>query len=225
MLLNMKDLLAVANEHKFAVPAFNISDYSMLNGIFEAAEEKRSPIIVAIHPDELAHLGGEALKAVIEKAEKASVPVCIHLDHGSDFAQIIQAIQLGFTSVMIDGSALPFEDNIAITKKVTEAAHHANVSVEGELGTIGTADSEGEAGANEIIYTDPDDAATFVAETKVDALAIAIGTSHGSIPKAWCPNCSWTCFKKSKPSCPSPWFSMVVQATPMTISAGRWSWA
>ncbi|HHT42089.1 MAG TPA: ketose-bisphosphate aldolase [Firmicutes bacterium] len=204
MLLNMKDLLAVANEHKFAVPAFNISDYSMLNGIFEAAEEKRSPIIVAIHPDELAHLGGEALKAVIEKAEKASVPVCIHLDHGSDFAQIIQAIQLGFTSVMIDGSALPFEDNIAITKKVTEAAHHANVSVEGELGTIGTADSEGEAGANEIIYTDPDDAATFVAETKVDALAIAIGTSHGIYPQGMVPKLQLDLLQEIKTKLPIP---------------------
>lgn len=121
MLMNMKDLLAVANEHKFAVPAFNISDYSMMNGIFEASEEKQAPVIIAIHPDELKHTGTEIVKAIIEKAHKATVPVCIHLDHGATFEQVMLAIQSGFTSVMIDGSSLSFEDNIAVCKKVAEA--------------------------------------------------------------------------------------------------------
>lgn len=204
MLMNMKDLLAVANEHKFAVPAFNISDYSMMNGIFEASEEKQAPVIIAIHPDELKHTGTEIVKAIIEKAHKATVPVCIHLDHGATFEQVMLAIQSGFTSVMIDGSSLSFEDNIAICKKVAEAAHAVNVSVEGELGTIGSTDAQAEAGANTIIYTDPDAAVKFVDATGVDTLAIAIGTSHGIYPKGMKPELKLDLLKviKSKVSIP-----------------------
>ena len=204
MLMNMKDLLAVANEHKFAVPAFNISDYSMMNGIFEASEEKQAPVIIAIHPDELKHTGTEIVKAIIEKAHKATVPVCIHLDHGATFEQVMLAIQSGFTSVMIDGSSLSFEDNIAVCKKVAEAAHAVNVSVEGELGTIGSTDAQAEAGANIIIYTDPDAAVKFVEATGVDTLAIAIGTSHGIYPKGMKPELKLDLLKviKSKVSIP-----------------------
>lgn len=204
MLMNMKDLLAVANEHKFAVPAFNISDYSMMNGIFEASEEKQAPVIIAIHPDELKHTGTEIVKAIIEKAHKATVPVCIHLDHGASFEQVMLAIQSGFTSVMIDGSSLSFEDNIAVCKKVAEAAHAVNVSVEGELGTIGSTDAQAEAGANTIIYTDPDAAVKFVEATGVDTLAIAIGTSHGIYPKGMKPELKLDLLKviKSKVSIP-----------------------
>ena len=204
MLMNMKDLLAVANEHKFAVPAFNISDYSMMNGIFEASEEKQAPVIIAIHPDELKHTGTEIVKAIIEKAHKATVPVCIHLDHGATFEQVMLAIQSGFTSVMIDGSSLSFEDNIAVCKKVAEAAHAVNVSVEGELGTIGSTDAQAEAGANTIIYTDPDAAGKFVEATGVDTLAIAIGTSHGIYPKGMKPELKLDLLKviKSKVSIP-----------------------
>ena len=204
MLMNMKDLLAVANEHKFAVPAFNISDYSMMNGIFEASEEKQAPVIIAIHPDELKHTGTEIVKAIIEKAHKATVPVCIHLDHGATFEQVMLAIQSGVTSVMIDGSSLSFEDNIAVCKKVAEAAHAVNVSVEGELGTIGSTDAQAEAGANTIIYTDPDAAVKFVEATGVDTLAIAIGTSHGIYPKGMKPELKLDLLKviKSKVSIP-----------------------
>ena len=204
MLMNIKDLLAVANEHKFAVPAFNISDYSMMNGIFEASEEKQAPVIIAIHPDELKHTGTEIVKAIIEKAHKATVPVCIHLDHGATFEQVMLAIQSGFTSVMIDGSSLSFEDNIAVCKKVAEAAHAVNVSVEGELGTIGSTDAQAEAGANTIIYTDPDAAVKFVEATGVDTLAIAIGTSHGIYPKGMKPELKLDLLKviKSKVSIP-----------------------
>ena len=192
------------NEHKFAVPAFNISDYSMMNGIFEASEEKQAPVIIAIHPDELKHTGTEIVKAIIEKAHKATVPVCIHLDHGATFEQVMLAIQSGFTSVMIDGSSLSFEDNIAVCKKVAEAAHAVNVSVEGELGTIGSTDAQAEAGANTIIYTDPDAAVKFVEATGVDTLAIAIGTSHGIYPKGMKPELKLDLLKviKSKVSIP-----------------------
>jgi len=144
------------------------------------------------------------VKAIIEKAHKATVPVCIHLDHGASFEQVMTAIQAGFTSVMIDGSSLPFEENIKACKKVAEAAHAVNVSVEGELGTIGSTDAEAEAGANVIIYTNPDDAVKFVEASGVDTLAIAIGTSHGIYPKGMKPELKLDLLKeiKSKVSIP-----------------------
>ncbi len=182
MLMNGKKLLDVANEHNFAVPAFNISDYAMLNGIMEISEERRAPVILAIHPDELSHLGADVLPALIARAHRSAVPVTIHLDHGATVEQVLTAIQAGFTSVMIDGSLLPFEDNVAITRKVVEIAHAVGVSVEGELGTIGKTDDEAEAGTAEIIYTRPEEAATFIERTGVDSLAIAIGTCHGIYP-------------------------------------------
>ena len=183
MLLNMKDLLAVAHANHFAVPAFNISSNMLLSGVIEVSEETNSPVILAIHPDELAFIRPPFIRAVIEEATKATVPVCIHLDHGSSIKQIMEAIQCGFTSVMIDASTLPLEDNIAITHKVVELAHAVNVSVEGELGTIGTTGPEAEAGTDEIIYVNPDDVETFVRATDVDTLAVAIGTAHGLYPK------------------------------------------
>jgi fructose-bisphosphate aldolase, class II len=183
MLMNMRDLLAVAHTNHFAVPAFNISSNMLLTGVIEVSEEKSSPVILAIHPDELAFVGNSFVKAAIEEANKASVPVCIHLDHGSSMAQIMNAIQCGFTSVMIDASTLPLEENIAISRKVVELAHSVNVSVEGELGTIGTTGPEAEAGTEEIIYVDPDDVETFVERTGVDTLAVAVGTAHGLYPK------------------------------------------
>jgi len=182
MLMNMKNLLKVANEHNFAVPAFNISDHSMFIGIMDSCEKTNSPVIIEIHPDELDFTGPDFVEAITKRAYKSSVPVCIHLDHCADFGKIIYAIQTGFTSVMFDGSCLPFEENIGGAKRAVEIAHPANVSVEAELGTIGSTDSQAEAGAEKIIYTNPEDAVAFVEATGVDTLAIAIGTSHGLYP-------------------------------------------
>ena len=183
MLMNMKELLAVAHTNHFAVPAFNISSNMLLSGVIEASEEKNSPLILAIHPDELSFVRPSFIKSAIEEAIKTTIPVCIHLDHGSSLKQIMEAIQIGFTSVMIDASTLPLEQNIAISKKIVELAHAVNVSVEGELGTIGTTGPEAEAGTEEIIYVNPDDVVTFVEGTGVDTLAVAIGTAHGIYPK------------------------------------------
>ncbi|MFI2666567.1 ketose-bisphosphate aldolase [Micromonospora carbonacea] len=182
MLTTGKTILDVANEHSFAVPAFNISDWAMFRGIVEISEEKNAPLIVGIHPDEVRHIGREMITGIIERAHSSTVPIAIHWDHGATYEQMLQAFQYGFTSVMIDGSLKPFDENLAITKKVTDSAHVLGVSVEGELGTIGGNDSYAEAGAAEIIYTDPDDAVTFVKTTGVDSLAIAIGTFHGFYP-------------------------------------------
>ena len=185
MLMNMKDLLKVANKQNFAVPAFNIGTGQILNGVMDTCERLKAPVILAIHPKELHFQGASFIKMCIDRANKSPLPVVIHLDH-SDWGPICEAIQAGFTSVMIDASALPFEENIAITKKVCELAHPLGVSVEGELGTIGTADGF-EGGMDHILYTRPEDAVRFVAETGVDCLAIAIGTSHGLYPKGMQP--------------------------------------
>lgn len=175
-------LLDVASKHNFSVPAFNISDWAMCQGIFAVSEEKRAPLIIAIHPDELNHTGIDLMPAIVQRAHKSSVPVAIHFDHGTTYEQILFALRAGFTSVMIDGSMLPFDENLALTKRAAEAAHAVGVSVEGELGTIGKTDGEAEDGADTIIYTVPDDAVQFVRETGVDSLAVAIGTCHGIYP-------------------------------------------
>ena len=211
MLMNMKDLLAVANKHNFAVPAFNVSDYSMFKGLMEITEELNAPIIIAIHPDELKHTGVEMVKAIIERLHKSTVPSVIHLDLGASYEQVQLAIQNGFTSVMIDGSSLPFEENIAICQKIVAAAHPVNVSVEGELGIIGTADDFGEAGSKEIKYTDPEDAKKFIEATGVDCLAIAIGTCHGIYPKGVDPKLRLDILKDIKAAVPE---------TPLVLHGG-----
>jgi len=182
MLTTGKVILDMAHEHSFAVPAFNISDYAMFLGIIDISEEKNAPVILGIHPDEVQHVGVEMIAAVAQRAHRSSVPIAIHWDHGASYEQILTAIRSGFTSVMIDGSMLPFEENIAISKKVVHAAHAVGLSVEGELGTIGQMDSQAEGGSDTIIYTNPDDALTFVESTAVDSLAVAIGTYHGIYP-------------------------------------------
>jgi len=182
MLTTGKTILDVANEHNFAVPAFNISDYAMFNGIVDVSEEKNAPLILGIHPDEVRHVGADMLAAVTQRAHRSSVPIAIHWDHGASYEEILTAIRTGFTSVMIDGSMLSFEDNVALSRKVVDTAHAVGVSVEGELGTIGATDGEAEDGSDAIIYTDPEDALVFVRETGVDSLAIAIGTYHGIYP-------------------------------------------
>lgn len=182
MLYTGKSILDVANENNFAIPAFNISDWAMFNGIIDISEELSAPVIIAIHPDEVSHITTDLIAAMHSRAHRTSVPVAIHWDHGGTYEQMITAIKAGFTSVMIDASLLPFDENVALTRKVVEAAHAVGIQVEGELGTIGANDSYGESGAAEIIYTNPDDAVRFVQETGVDSLAIAIGTSHGLYP-------------------------------------------
>ena len=182
MLYTGRSILDVAHENNFAIPAFNISDWAMFTGIMDISEEKDAPVIIAIHPDEVSHITTDLIPAMHARAHRSSVPVAIHWDHGGSYSQIIQAINAAFTSVMIDASLEPFDQNVAITRKVVEAAHAVGIQVEGELGTIGANDSYGESGAAEIIYTNPADAVRFVEETGVDSLAIAIGTSHGLYP-------------------------------------------
>ena len=177
MLITMKEMLDVAQKNKFAVPAFNAGTGQLLTAMMESAEEKQAPVIMAIHPDELSFLRDSFISSVIYEANHSKVPMVLHLDHGATYEQCIHAIQLGFTSVMIDGSHLPFEENVALTKKVVEAAHAVGVSVEAELGALaGIEDGESVANAK---VTDPKDAAKFVELTNVDAMALSIGNAHG----------------------------------------------
>ena len=183
MLVSGKEILEVANKFGFAVPAFNAGSGQLLEAVMQACEETESPVMIAIHPDELSFLTDSFVDQVKYYANHSKVPVCIHLDHGASFEQVIHAIQLGFTSVMIDASHKSYEDNIAITKKVVEAAHAVGVSVEAELGTIGDTGNSIEGGVTEVIYTDPEVAQDFIEKTNVDSLAIAIGTAHGIYQK------------------------------------------
>lgn len=183
MLLNMNQLLEVAKENHFAVGAFNISDSNLFRTVVEAAEENDSPAIIAVHPTELEYSKDEFFQYVVERVKNSPAPFVVHMDHGDSLASILRAIHCGFSSVMIDGSLLPFEENIKVTKEVVDVCHKIGVSVEGELGTIGSTGTSVEGGVTEVIYTDPADAKRFVEETGIDTLAVAIGTAHGIYPK------------------------------------------
>ena len=188
MLMTMKELLSVAYENQFSIGAFNIGSGEILRLVLETAEEEKSPVILEIHPDELDFLGDDFVVYCREMAKNAKVPVVIHLDHGANLHQVIRAIKCGFTSVMIDGSHLPYNENVSITKEVVSIAHDANVSVEAELGTIGAIEGSFEAGSvSEVVFTSPEQAKKFIEDTGVDSLAIAIGTSHGIYPKNFKP--------------------------------------
>lgn len=183
MLMNMKDLLKVAQENHFAVPAFNIGSDQLLKSVMKKVNELKSPVILEMSPDEFEFVGYGQIQAMIYEASKTDVPVVIHLDHGDKYETVVKAIQAGMTSVMIDASKLPYEENVAITKKVVETAHIANVSVESELGTIGTTGNSIEGGTEGVIYTVPAEAKQFIEDTGIDTFAVAIGTAHGIYPK------------------------------------------
>ncbi len=185
MLYNMKDLLKIAKENHFAVPAFNICSYDMLKAIMEEVEAQNAPVILEIHPTEINYLGDAFIPSVQRYADRSKVPVVIHLDHGGIMGDVMRAIRNGYTSVMIDASLEKYEENIKITKQVVDLAHKVNVSVEAELGTIGSNYIPGET--ENFIYTDPDTAVDFVKQTGVDTLAVAIGTAHGLYPKNFTP--------------------------------------
>lgn len=181
--MNMKDLLTVAQKNHFAVPAFNIGSDQLLKVVMKTVKELKSPVILEMSPDEFNFVGNAQIQAMLYEAAHTDVPVCIHLDHGDSYETVVRAIQAGMTSVMIDASKLPYEENVAITKKVVETAHIANVSVESELGTIGTTGNSIEGGTEGVIYTVPEEAKQFIEDTGIDTFACAIGTAHGIYPK------------------------------------------
>ena len=179
MLTTNKRLLDAANKGYYAVGAFNISNMEFIQAVVKAAERQRSPAIIQTTEGAVEYAGMKYLRDLVySAAEQTPMPITLHLDHGRDLNVIRKAIKSGYTSVMIDGSHLQFEKNIAITKKVVQWAHRKGISVEAELGTIGGA--EDKISSRHILYTDSDAAIEFVKRTGCDALAIAIGTSHGA---------------------------------------------
>ncbi len=187
MLLNLKDILGVAKKDSFAVGAFNTTDVALVRSVVEEAEKTDTPAILQFAPGEFNYATPYFFEYVIKRMENSRVPFALHLDHGKTIEECVKAIQAGFTSVMIDGSTMSFEDNIRITKHVVDVAHMAGVSVEGEIGTIGTMNNSDEGGVDNVVYTNPDDVVNFVDKTGVDALAVAIGTAHGIYPKNFKP--------------------------------------
>lgn len=183
MLVNMKQLLEVAKENKFAVGAFNVADSNFLRVVVEEAEKNNAPAIIAVHPTELDFTKDDFFEYVLARIKNSPVPFVLHLDHGDNMGDVMRAVRCGFSSVMIDGSLLPFEENIRVTKEVVDVCHKLGVSVEGELGTIGKTGNSIEGGVSEIIYTKPEEAEEYISRTGVDTLAVAIGTAHGIYPK------------------------------------------
>lgn len=183
MLLNLKDILKVAKENHFAVGAFNTSDLALVRAVVEQAEATNTPAILQFAPGEFKYATPLFFKYVVERLKESPVPFALHLDHGKTKEECINAINAGFTSVMFDGSLLSFEENIEKTKEIVEYAHQFNVSVEGEIGTIGSMSTSDEGGVENITYTNPEEVVEFVDSTGCDALAIAIGTAHGIYPK------------------------------------------
>ena len=178
MLVTTKKMLLEAQKNHYAVGAFNVENMEMVQAVIAAAEEMHSPIIIQTTPSTLKYASPELYLANVKAlANKAEVPIAIHLDHGNSFELAMQTFRCGYTSIMIDGSQKPFEENIALTSAVVKAAHAANISVEAELGSVGGKEDSldnGEGG-----YTDPSKAKEFVERSGCDSLAVAIGTAHG----------------------------------------------
>lgn len=178
-LVSTKEMFKKAYEGGYAIGAFNVNNMEIVQAIVEAANELKSPVILQASKGARDYANPVYLKKLVEAAvETSNVPIALHLDHGDTFELCKSCIDSGFTSVMIDGSHLSFEDNIALTKKVVEYAHAHGVTVEGELGQL--AGVEDEISVEHHSYTNPDDVVEFVTKTGVDSLAIAIGTSHGA---------------------------------------------
>lgn len=179
MLVSLKHVLDLAEAGGFCIPAFNVYNMETAMGVIKAAEEARAPIIMQVYPRLMKEEAGYYLSPVIlAAASRASVPVCFHLDHGPSELETTRSLRYGATGIMLDGSTLPFEENIALTRRVVETCAHVGVQVEGELGHVGTTN---DADMDE--FTTPEDAKRFVEETGVACLAVAVGTAHGRYKK------------------------------------------
>jgi fructose-bisphosphate aldolase class II len=166
---------------KYAVGAFNVNNMEIIQGIVDAAQEEKAPLILQVSAGARKYAKHIYLMKLVEAAmEDSGLDICLHLDHGADFEVCKSCVDGGFSSVMIDGSKHPFEENVALTKQVVEYAHSKGVVVEGELGKLAGVEDAVKVKAEDATYTDPDQAVEFVKRTGVDSLAIAIGTSHGA---------------------------------------------
>ncbi len=180
-IVTSKEMFEKAYQGGYAIGAFNVNNMEIIQGITEAAKEVNAPVILQVSKGARAYANRTYLVKLVEAAEiETGLPICLHLDHGDSFETCKSCIDDGFTSVMIDASSKPFEENIEITKKVVEYAHAHGVVVEAELGTLAGVEDEVSVSAEDSSYTRPEDVQEFVERTGCDSLAIAIGTSHGA---------------------------------------------
>ncbi len=180
-LVNTREMFKKAYEGGYAIGAFNVNNMEIVQGIVEACKELNSPVILQASGGARKYAHSAYLTAMVKAAvEETGLPIALHLDHGNSFELCKDCIDSGFTSVMIDGSHLPYEENVALAKQVAEYAHERNVTVEAELGQLAGIEDEVNVDADKASYTDPGQVQDFVTRTGVDSLAIAIGTSHGA---------------------------------------------
>ena len=181
MLVTLRELLADAGRHGYAVGAFNVYNLESAQAVLRAAETLDAPVILATSEKALRYGGWRELGVLLRTmAREARVPVALHLDHGSSVESVLLALRYGWSSVMLDGSHLPYEENVALTREAVRVAHAVGVSVEGELGEIAGIEDDRAVEEGRARLTDPEQARKFVKETGVDALAVAVGTSHGA---------------------------------------------
>ena len=179
MLINLKEIIALAEKGNFAIPAFNVYNTESIMGVIKAAEEAKAPVIIQVYPRLLnEEVGFYLCPAIVAAARRASVPICFHLDHGPSEMEVQKALRWGATGIMYDGSVHSFEDNIANTKHIVDICSAIDVPVEGELGHIGSVNDDSMEE-----FTDPEEAAEFVKRTGVTCLAVLIGNAHGHYKK------------------------------------------
>ncbi|MBO8138160.1 MAG: class II fructose-bisphosphate aldolase [Desulfotomaculum sp.] len=179
-LVNMNEILKMAMQKGCAIGAFNVVDINSLHAVINSAVRLKSPVIISVAEIHFQYIDVEELAPVIKAAaDKAPIPLALHLDHGQSLEAVMKAVQCGFTSIMFDGSQLPLEENIAKTAEIVRYAHAAGISVEGELGHVGGAEGQLEDQSGDSLFTDPSEASLFVKKTRVDALAVAVGSAHG----------------------------------------------
>lgn len=180
-LMNSREILKYAYEGKYAIGAFNVNNMEIIQGIVSAAQKEESALILQVSAGARKYANPIYLRKLVEAAiEETNLPIVLHLDHGDSFELCKSCIDDGFSSVMIDGSSLPFEENIELARRVVEYAHERNVTVEAELGKLAGVEDDVNVSAEDATYTNPDQAVEFVERTGIDSLAIAIGTSHGA---------------------------------------------
>lgn len=180
-LVTSTEMFKKAYEGHYAIGAFNVNNMEIIQGIVAAAQQEKSPLILQVSAGARKYANHIYLMKLVEAAlEESDLPICLHLDHGEDFEICKSCIDGGFTSVMIDGSKHPFEENIEITRRVVEYAHERGIVVEAELGRLAGVEDAVKVNSKDATYTDPDQAVEFVERTGCDSLAIAIGTSHGA---------------------------------------------
>ena len=180
-LVTTKDMFEKSMKEHFAIGAFNVNNMEIIQGIVDAANEEKSPVILQASSSAIKYARIEYLRKMIEAAlDEYDIPIALHLDHGPDFETCKMCIDNGFSSVMIDGSKYDFEENVELTKQVVDYAHSKGVVVEAELGKLAGIEDDVNVAASDAMYTDPDQAKEFVERTGCDSLAIAIGTSHGA---------------------------------------------